>query len=192
MPHERPVVLITGASRGIGAAVAVLAATRGYDVAVTYRSEAARPPSASSQPAARPGRKPSRAAATSRRKTRSCACSTRPKRRSGAYRMSSTMQASPDARAGSMPRSPRRSDTASTSMCSVPCGSHGKRRAGYRSGMAVAAARSSISRRSRRASEAPVNTSGMPRQRERSIRSRSGSPRNSRRTASGSKRSRRG
>jgi NAD(P)-dependent dehydrogenase (short-subunit alcohol dehydrogenase family) len=39
MPYERPVVLITGASRGIGAAVAILAATRGYDVAVTYRSE---------------------------------------------------------------------------------------------------------------------------------------------------------
>ena len=37
----RPVVLITGASRGIGAATARLAAARGYDVAITYRSERA-------------------------------------------------------------------------------------------------------------------------------------------------------
>ncbi len=35
----RPVVLITGGSRGIGAATARLAAARGYDVAVSYRSE---------------------------------------------------------------------------------------------------------------------------------------------------------
>ncbi len=39
MSAQRPVVLITGGSRGIGAAVAQLAATRGYDVAITYRSE---------------------------------------------------------------------------------------------------------------------------------------------------------
>jgi NAD(P)-dependent dehydrogenase (short-subunit alcohol dehydrogenase family) len=37
---ERPVVLITGGSRGIGAAVARLAAVRGYDVAVNYRDNA--------------------------------------------------------------------------------------------------------------------------------------------------------
>jgi NAD(P)-dependent dehydrogenase (short-subunit alcohol dehydrogenase family) len=36
-----PVVLITGASRGIGAATAKLAAARGYDVGVTYKSDAA-------------------------------------------------------------------------------------------------------------------------------------------------------
>ena len=36
---ERPVVLITGGSRGIGAATARLAAQRGYDVALNYRSE---------------------------------------------------------------------------------------------------------------------------------------------------------
>ena len=35
----RPVVLITGGSRGIGAATARLAASRGFDVAVNYRSE---------------------------------------------------------------------------------------------------------------------------------------------------------
>ncbi|AWM87433.1 glucose 1-dehydrogenase [Microvirga sp. 17 mud 1-3] len=35
----RPVVLITGGSRGIGAAVAQRAAERGYDVAINYRSE---------------------------------------------------------------------------------------------------------------------------------------------------------
>jgi len=35
----RAVVLITGGSRGIGAATARLAAARGYDVAVTYRTE---------------------------------------------------------------------------------------------------------------------------------------------------------
>jgi NAD(P)-dependent dehydrogenase (short-subunit alcohol dehydrogenase family) len=39
MPALRPVVLITGGSRGIGAAVALLAAERGYDVAITYRTE---------------------------------------------------------------------------------------------------------------------------------------------------------
>jgi NAD(P)-dependent dehydrogenase (short-subunit alcohol dehydrogenase family) len=38
------ILLITGASRGIGAATARLAAARGYDVAVNYaRSSAARP-----------------------------------------------------------------------------------------------------------------------------------------------------
>jgi NAD(P)-dependent dehydrogenase (short-subunit alcohol dehydrogenase family) len=36
----RPVVLITGASRGIGAATATLAAARGYDVCVNYKSNA--------------------------------------------------------------------------------------------------------------------------------------------------------
>jgi len=39
MAAERPVVLITGGSRGIGAAVALLAAQRGYDVAINFRSE---------------------------------------------------------------------------------------------------------------------------------------------------------
>jgi NAD(P)-dependent dehydrogenase (short-subunit alcohol dehydrogenase family) len=36
-----PVILITGGSRGIGAATAILAAKRGYDVAFTYQSNAA-------------------------------------------------------------------------------------------------------------------------------------------------------
>ena len=36
MASDAPVLLITGASRGIGAAVAVLAAARGYDVGVNY------------------------------------------------------------------------------------------------------------------------------------------------------------
>lgn len=35
---NRPVILITGASSGIGAATAILAAERGYDVALTYRN----------------------------------------------------------------------------------------------------------------------------------------------------------
>jgi NAD(P)-dependent dehydrogenase (short-subunit alcohol dehydrogenase family) len=35
----RPVVLVTGGSRGIGAAICRLAAARGYDVAVNFRSE---------------------------------------------------------------------------------------------------------------------------------------------------------
>jgi len=37
---DAPVVLITGASRGIGAATAVLAAERGYSVCVNYRHDA--------------------------------------------------------------------------------------------------------------------------------------------------------
>jgi NAD(P)-dependent dehydrogenase (short-subunit alcohol dehydrogenase family) len=37
----RPLVLVTGASRGIGAATAVMAAGRGYDVAVHYRGDQA-------------------------------------------------------------------------------------------------------------------------------------------------------
>ena len=40
-PTVREVMLITGASRGIGAASAVLAAERGYDVAISYRRDAA-------------------------------------------------------------------------------------------------------------------------------------------------------
>ena len=35
----RPIILVTGGSRGIGAAICRLAARRGYDVAVNYRSE---------------------------------------------------------------------------------------------------------------------------------------------------------
>ncbi len=38
MPH--PIVLVTGGSRGIGAATAILAAKRGYDVAFSYQSNA--------------------------------------------------------------------------------------------------------------------------------------------------------
>src|SRR5829696_907247 len=38
---ERPIVLITGGSRGIGAATAMLAAQRGYDVAVNYQANEA-------------------------------------------------------------------------------------------------------------------------------------------------------
>ncbi|TDR94789.1 SDR family oxidoreductase [Enterovirga rhinocerotis] len=40
MVDSRPVVVVTGGSRGIGAAVSRLAAARGFDVAVNYRSEA--------------------------------------------------------------------------------------------------------------------------------------------------------
>ncbi|AOO82896.1 SDR family oxidoreductase [Bosea vaviloviae] len=37
---NRPVLLVTGGSRGIGAATAIMAAKRGYDVAVNYQSNA--------------------------------------------------------------------------------------------------------------------------------------------------------
>ncbi|KWC37384.1 sugar dehydrogenase [Burkholderia ubonensis] len=40
-PSERKVVLITGASRGIGRACAVLAAARGWDVGINYAHDAA-------------------------------------------------------------------------------------------------------------------------------------------------------
>lgn len=38
---RRPLILVTGGSRGIGAATALMAAERGYDVAVNYRGERA-------------------------------------------------------------------------------------------------------------------------------------------------------
>ena len=38
--QDRPVVVVTGGSRGIGAAVCRLAAARGFDVVVNYRTEA--------------------------------------------------------------------------------------------------------------------------------------------------------
>lgn len=41
MPQNAPVLLITGASRGIGAATARLAASRGWDVAINYARDAA-------------------------------------------------------------------------------------------------------------------------------------------------------
>ncbi len=40
MPTQSPVLLITGASRGIGAATARLAAARGWDVAINYARDA--------------------------------------------------------------------------------------------------------------------------------------------------------
>jgi NAD(P)-dependent dehydrogenase (short-subunit alcohol dehydrogenase family) len=40
MTATRPVLLVTGGSRGIGAAICIMAAQRGYDVAVNYQSHA--------------------------------------------------------------------------------------------------------------------------------------------------------
>ena len=36
---QAPVILVTGGSRGVGAATARLAAARGYDVAISYVSD---------------------------------------------------------------------------------------------------------------------------------------------------------
>ena len=38
-PASRPVLLVTGGSRGIGAATVRLAAERGYDVCINYRAD---------------------------------------------------------------------------------------------------------------------------------------------------------
>jgi NAD(P)-dependent dehydrogenase (short-subunit alcohol dehydrogenase family) len=50
---SQPVALITGGSRGIGAATALALAARGYDVALTYRNKAARAESVVAQARAR-------------------------------------------------------------------------------------------------------------------------------------------
>src|SRR5689334_1472072 len=39
-PSESPLILVTGGSRGVGAATARLAAAKGYDVAISYVSNA--------------------------------------------------------------------------------------------------------------------------------------------------------
>src|SRR5262245_5042095 len=40
MASTRPILLVTGGSRGIGAAVSRMAGARGFDVAVNYKSDA--------------------------------------------------------------------------------------------------------------------------------------------------------
>jgi NAD(P)-dependent dehydrogenase (short-subunit alcohol dehydrogenase family) len=52
----RPVALVTGGSRGIGAATARSLAERGYDVAITYRNKAARAEEVAAQVAKHGGR----------------------------------------------------------------------------------------------------------------------------------------
>ena len=39
-----PVMVVTGGTRGLGAAIALLAAARGYDVCITCRQDAVRGP----------------------------------------------------------------------------------------------------------------------------------------------------
>ena len=55
-PNVREVMLITGASRGIGAATAVLAAERGYDVAISFRRDSGAAESVAEQVRARRAR----------------------------------------------------------------------------------------------------------------------------------------
>ena len=54
--HRRPVALITGGSRGIGAATALALAERGYDLVITYRNKAARAEAVAAQIDQRGGR----------------------------------------------------------------------------------------------------------------------------------------
>ena len=63
-PNVREVMLITGASRGIGAATAVLAAERGYDVAISYRRDSGAGESVAEQVRAHGARAASRGGST--------------------------------------------------------------------------------------------------------------------------------
>ena len=86
---SRPVLLIAGGSRGIGAATARLAGARGYDVAVNYKSNAKAAASVVEAVKNRAARR-SRCRATWRSRPTSSACSTKPRARSGRSRISST------------------------------------------------------------------------------------------------------
>ena len=71
-------VIITGGSRGIGAATAVLAARHGWSVCLSYRADAPRP-TTSSAGAGPLASRPSRCAPTSPTRRTSSACSTPPR-----------------------------------------------------------------------------------------------------------------
>ena len=100
----RPVLLIAGGSRGIGASTARLAAARGYDVAINYVQQ--RQSGGRCRRCGEKRRRQSRHArrATWRKRTTSCASSMRRRRRSARSPISCTAPASAARIPGSMSR----------------------------------------------------------------------------------------
>ena len=82
-PSVNKVLLVTGASRGIGAAIASLAGARGYDVAVNYLRDEKAADDGRAGGARRPDGAPSRSRATWRARPTSRACSPPSTRSSG-------------------------------------------------------------------------------------------------------------
>ena len=116
---SRPVLLIAGGSRGIGAATAKLAGAAGYDVAVNYNSNANA--AAGVVEAVKSVRRQGGRAARrhGRRKPTSSACSRKPPRSSGRSRISCIRPASSANSRGSTKPKPRPSARCSTSIRSA-------------------------------------------------------------------------
>ena len=90
----RPVLLIAGGSRGIGASCARLAGARGYDVAVNYKTNANAAASVVDAVKKSGGKAVALQGDMACRRPTSSACSTRQRARSGRSRISCTARAS--------------------------------------------------------------------------------------------------
>ena len=108
-------MIITGASRGIGAATAQLAAAQGFSAAVNYRVWTFRSFGSSTQHPGRGGKAVAIQADVAKDKT-SCVCLPRPSANSAPYAAWSTTQQSPEALRAWKPFPPQRWSTSSQSM----------------------------------------------------------------------------